>query len=152
MYCENCVHSKVIPDPDPTDSFNSDDKAICCTLLKQKPKMDSKYYSDRQELKTIEVSLRHYQVKKIFSLYECPLKNDGSKTNICTCGSNYKFKWINYEKEICSLYCNDCNRITYGLSINHVKERWNAEQRDPMLDSENAIKEFFNLKENMKNF
>lgn len=67
MYCENCVHSKVIPDPDPTDSFNTDDEAICCTLLKQKPNMDSKYYSDRQELKTIEVSLRPYQVKKIFS-------------------------------------------------------------------------------------
>ncbi len=152
MYCENCIHSKVIPDPDPTDSFNYDDVAICCSLLKQEKNKESKYCADRQELKTIEVSLRPYQVKKIFSLFECPLKNDGTPTNNCSCNSNYRFKWINYEQEVCSLFCDNCNRIVYGLNINHAKKRWNEEKRDSMLDSEEAIKEFFLVEENIKNF
>lgn len=152
MYCENCIHSQVIPDPDSTDSFNSDNVAICCKLLKQQANPQSKYYSDRQDLKTIDVSLRPYQVKKIYSLYECPLKNDGSITNECTCNSEYSFKWVNYEKEVCSLYCKECDRITYGLNVGHVKERWNAGNRDIMLNDENEIIDFFNTQNNLKNF
>ena len=65
--CIDCKFHKIIPDPDPNDSFCADDVAIIC-LHKRKEsdeiKSDSIYAVDRQEYKHITVGCRPYNKRK----------------------------------------------------------------------------------------
>jgi len=74
--CVECQHHKIIADPDPHDWFCGDDEAVVCTKTKKEAsdiKKDSKYASDRQELKVVEGSCRPYQTKDVDIPNWCPL-------------------------------------------------------------------------------
>lgn len=75
--CLDCEFCKVIPDPDPFDSFCSDDEASVCTKLKNdKQDITSKWVADRQEFKIISPSCRPYNTRKESSIPDwCPLLN-----------------------------------------------------------------------------
>jgi len=64
MNCLDCPSHKVIADPDPYDSFCSDDVAVICTLMTQTPDNFPKYYSDAQEFKCVTISCRPYNKRK----------------------------------------------------------------------------------------
>ena len=77
--CIDCKFHKIIPDPDPNDSFCADDVAIIC-LHKRKEsdeiKSDSIYAVDRQEYKHITVGCRPYNKRKESNIPDwCPLLN-----------------------------------------------------------------------------
>lgn len=81
IYCVACPHHRVINDPDPTDWFNDDDKAVVCAATPN-PKQDpqAKYLADRNQYRPVDVSLRPYEVKNAKQPDWCPLliakKND----------------------------------------------------------------------------
>jgi hypothetical protein len=63
--CIDCGYHSVIPDPDPTDSFNYDDVAVVCTLKQNDDiKPNSKYLADRNAYKCITVSCRPHYIRK----------------------------------------------------------------------------------------
>jgi hypothetical protein len=64
-HCTDCKFHRVIPDPDPSDSFNYDDIAVIC-IMSANPNYDpsSKYASDRQKNRVITYSCRPYNKKK----------------------------------------------------------------------------------------
>jgi len=62
--CLECPHHKIIADPDPYDSFCSDDKAVICLKVKKRKDLGSIYASNQQEFKTILVSERPYHITK----------------------------------------------------------------------------------------
>lgn len=62
--CLKCKHHKVIPDPDPNDSFCSDDMAVVCTLVPNpNRKPGSRYLADHHENRPVTVSCRPYKLK-----------------------------------------------------------------------------------------
>lgn len=73
--CLACQFHKVIPDPDPYDSFCDDDQAIVCTKMKNdKQNMESPYLADHSEFKKVVVSCRPYNLKHEDETPEwCPL-------------------------------------------------------------------------------
>jgi len=75
--CLDCIHHKVINDPDPNDCFCDDDLAVVCTISKhptQNP--DSKYASDRQPFRPVDVAIRPYRLEKESAVpYWCPKKS-----------------------------------------------------------------------------
>ena len=63
--CMDCVYHSVIADPDPHDSFCSDDVAVVCTLMKNDKHDDrSLYRADHSPYKAITVSCRPYNKRK----------------------------------------------------------------------------------------
>lgn len=60
--CLDCPFHKIIPDPDPHDSFNADDVAVVCTKTNNLPNENSLYAADRQQYKPISVGDRPYQI------------------------------------------------------------------------------------------
>ncbi len=67
--CIDCPHHSVIRDPDPYDSFCSDDVAVVCTKTKRKGrKPSSRYLADQSPYKLITTSCRPYNTRK-----ECPI-------------------------------------------------------------------------------
>lgn len=74
--CTQCKFSKVIPDPDFSDSFNYDDVAVVC-LKKNNSNQDinSKYLVDRQKYAIITCSCRPYEIEKESDIPNwCPLE------------------------------------------------------------------------------
>lgn len=63
--CLDCIHHRIINDPDPNDWFCHDDVAIICSLTKN-PNQDlkSRYVADRQEFRPVSVSIRPHKVQK----------------------------------------------------------------------------------------
>jgi hypothetical protein len=75
--CKDCPASRVIPDPDPSDSWNFDDVAIvCCHTPNPTRDLLSKYAADRQEFRKIDVGLRPYQLGKVEVPEWCPLNKN----------------------------------------------------------------------------
>ena len=73
--CLDCPKSKSGYDPDPYDSFNSDDMYCACTLLPN-DRLDTKsnHVSERQPYKVVTCGDRPYQLRKYSSVPEwCPL-------------------------------------------------------------------------------
>lgn len=73
--CMGCEHHKVINDPDPTDWFCDDDKAVVCTL-ERNPKQDvkSRYLAERSIFRAVQVGIRPYRLEKETPIPEwCPL-------------------------------------------------------------------------------
>lgn len=63
--CLDCPHHEVIMDPDPHDSFCSDDEAVVCNLVKNnRQEMSSLYRSDRHVQKAVSKSCRPYNTRK----------------------------------------------------------------------------------------
>jgi hypothetical protein len=63
--CTHCKHHQVIPDPDPFDSFCSDDQAIVCLLAKN-PSQDlsSVHRADHSPHRVVAVAIRPYNLRK----------------------------------------------------------------------------------------
>ena len=65
VYCIDCRHHKIIPDPDPKDRFNDDDVAVVCKeMLNGKRDFASPYLSERNEFASISVSVRPYNLRE----------------------------------------------------------------------------------------
>ena len=62
-FCKQCPACKVLPDPDPYDWFCEDDVKMVCSLK----------LNEDKEPKTIDVSLRPYQVSKVKVPNWCPI-------------------------------------------------------------------------------
>lgn len=63
--CIDCGNHRIIPDPDPTDSFCDDDVAVVCLLVaNDQRKEHSRYLADSSYYKCITVSCRPYQVRQ----------------------------------------------------------------------------------------
>lgn len=76
--CLECPHHIADYDPDPYDSFNSDDMYCACKLQKN-DRLDpkSKYVSDRQPYRVVSSGDRPYQLKKYSTPpHWCPLKKE----------------------------------------------------------------------------
>ena len=83
-FCVKCPHHLDIADPDPHDWFCDDDRAIVCTLVKnrRRNKEKSKYQADRSEFKTVSGSCRPYEVSKVTPASWCPLLKAGAKAQV----------------------------------------------------------------------
>lgn len=71
--CIDCPFHKVVEDPDPYDSWNSDDEALVCTKVRREPDPKSRYQVDRLPYKPIDVGLRPYQKKNVDVPDWCPI-------------------------------------------------------------------------------
>jgi hypothetical protein len=62
--CVQCPHHEIIGDPDPYDSFCSDDMAVICKKTTSNPRYDenSEYAANRQNHRCVTVSCRPYRV------------------------------------------------------------------------------------------
>lgn len=79
--CIECPFHKVVPDPDPYDSFNVNDEAIVCQKSTKIPAKEPKYNVDRYPFQSVDVGLRPYQTKNVTPPSWCPvsvqnLRND----------------------------------------------------------------------------
>jgi hypothetical protein len=72
--CFDCPFGKVIPDPDPSDSFCDNDVAVVCTrCANPNRKTTSRYLADRSEFRTVEGSVRPYNAYHVKQPDWCPL-------------------------------------------------------------------------------
>ena len=63
--CMDCPKHKVIPDPDPSDWFCTDDVAVVCLATKnQKQDAQSKFVADHSGYRSITVACRPYRTRK----------------------------------------------------------------------------------------
>ena len=78
--CVSCKSHKIIADPDPSDWFCDDDVALVCTLVKNRNrKSKSRYLADKNEFKSVMVSMRPYMVEKETPIPDwCPKRKAGT--------------------------------------------------------------------------
>jgi len=71
--CLKCPHHQIVPDPDPTDSFNNDDIAVLCTKIKTTKTSAKRWYDGKPfPFHAVSVSDRPY-IRKVSPSYLCPL-------------------------------------------------------------------------------
>ena len=77
--CIDCRHHEVISDPDPHDSFCSDDVAVVCKLTpNDQIKQNTLYHADASEWRKVTVSCRPYNTRKESETPKwCPLITKG---------------------------------------------------------------------------
>jgi hypothetical protein len=75
--CMDCPRHVVIEDPDPTDSFNRDDKAIVCQLTPNPNREEASLHgSSRSAFRPSAVAVRPYNLRKEGESPKwCPLKD-----------------------------------------------------------------------------
>lgn len=75
-YCYQCPFHKVVPDPDPTDSFNYDDETMLCTKMSNKDNKFKDQSGNEYPFKLVKSMLRPYETKKVTIPDWCPAKTE----------------------------------------------------------------------------
>lgn len=72
--CMDCPHHEVVSDPDPYDSFCSDDLAVVCKKSPLKANVKSNHLADHVSFKKSAVGCRPYNLRKEAEIPSwCPL-------------------------------------------------------------------------------
>lgn len=73
--CLDCPHHEIIADPDPYDSFCSDDEAVICKLTPNENKdLKAAWRSRRQDYKLVTSACRPYRIREESQIPDwCPL-------------------------------------------------------------------------------
>ena len=75
--CTECPHVQIVGDPDPTDSFCSDDEAALCAISPNTAESKQWLSGNPWPHSPITVSCRPYQIKTSCNIPEwCPLRKE----------------------------------------------------------------------------